>query len=104
MNSRIPAIDIEAVFAAEPIARIFDNIDRQTTLMETAYLRLEATGAFLSLVDLMLAKVLECDFRPGEDRGGSRSGEWRWNSSWALSEPARADLRRLRMNCRSTPP
>lgn len=50
---------LEQSFEAAPVAQIVQDIDRQITLMEVAWLRFDVTPDFLTLVDQLTAKVLD---------------------------------------------
>jgi hypothetical protein len=84
---------LEQSYAATPVSQIYQNIDHQITLMETAWLRLSATHEFLSLVERLTTKILDHGVR--DEAGAELSGSaWR-EFGWELSDHAR-ELRRLR--------
>ena len=83
---------LEQSYAATPVS-VSQNIDHQITLMETAWLRLSATHEFLSLVDLLTAKIIDHDVR--DELGRSFQGRRGLNSAGDLLWPAR-ELQRLR--------
>jgi Arc-like DNA binding domain len=88
MHSRL-----EQSFEATPVAKIQQDIDRQITLMETAWLRFDVTPTFLALVDQLTTKILNHGVR--DELGRELSG-----SAWVefgreLSGYAQ-DVRRLR--------
>jgi hypothetical protein len=84
---------LKASFETPPVAQILETIDRQTTLMEDAWLRFAVTPDFLAEVDRLTTAIINQPVRNefGEELSGAAWTEF----VWKLSEHAR-ELRRLR--------